>query len=43
LLSEKESNIIAGDDANDLTVDSQSPQATSIETQTSCWYIKEKN
>jgi hypothetical protein len=37
LLSEKESNIIAGGDGNDLTVDSQSPQATSMETQTSCW------
>ena len=35
LLSGKESNIIAKGDGNDLTVVSQSPQATSIETQTS--------
>jgi hypothetical protein len=35
LLSGKESNIIAKGDGNDLTVVSQSPQATLIETQTS--------
>ena len=42
LLSENKSNITAGYNKNDITVDSQSSQIISIETQTSSWYKGKK-
>ena len=42
LLSENESTITAGGNESDITVDSQSSQVTSIETQTSSWYKGKK-